>query len=135
MSRLDIRQSLLRRSATRQGSILLGLTLAVPAVGPASAHAFLDHADPAVGSTMHGAPAEVHIWYTQDLEPAFTTVKVVDASGKEVDKGDKHIDASDKSEMVISLQPLPPGTYQVIWRALSVDTHVTSGSFTFEVVP
>jgi methionine-rich copper-binding protein CopC len=116
-------------------SLLCGSALALLAAGPASAHAFLDHADPAVGSTVHGAPAELRIWYTQNLEPAFSTVKVLDASGTQVDKGDKHIDANDKSLMVISLKPLPPGAYQVVWRVLSVDTHVTEGRFTFEVAP
>ena len=106
--------------------------LALLAANPAYAHAFLDHASPAVGSTVHGAPAELRLWYTQELEPAFSMVKVTDASGKQVDKGDKHVDASDKSQMIISLQSLPPGTYHVVWRALSVDTHVTSGSFTFD---
>lgn len=112
-----------------------GLVLLLFAAGPAAAHAFLDHADPAVGSTVHGAPAEMHLWYTQELEPAFTSVKVLDASGKQVDKGDKRVDPGDKAAMVISLQPLPPGHYQVIWRALSVDTHVTEGHFTFDVAP
>jgi len=114
----------------------LGATaLVLLAAVAANAHAFLDHASPAVGSTVHGAPAELRLWYTQELEPAFSTVKVTDASGKDVDKGDTHIDAGDKSQMIVSLQSLPPGTYHVVWRALSVDTHVTSGSFTFDVAP
>jgi len=116
-------------------SLLFAPAFLLCAAGPASAHAFLDHADPAVGSTIHGAPPEMHLWYTQDLEPAFTTVQVVDASGKQVDKGDKHVDATDKAQLIITLQQLPPGVYKVIWRALSVDTHVTEGHFAFEVVP
>jgi copper resistance protein C len=119
----------------RPHSIPLALALLLFAAGPAAAHAFLDHADPAVGSTVHGAPVELHLWYTQELEPAFTTVQVLDASGNQVDKGDKHVDASDKAQLIISLQKLPPGTYKVIWRALSVDTHVTDGHFTFDVAP
>ena len=30
---------------------------------------------------------------------------------------------------------LPPGTYKVIWRVLSVDTNRTEGDFTFRVGP
>jgi methionine-rich copper-binding protein CopC len=33
----------------------------------------------------------------------------------------------------VGLKPLPPGTYRVHWRVLSVDTHTTEGSFTFQV--
>ena len=35
----------------------------------------------------------------------------------------------------VTLAPLAPGTYRVVWRVLSVDTHVTEGDFTFTVVP
>jgi copper resistance protein C len=101
----------------------------------ACAHAFLDHALPAVGSTIHQAPAQVTLWFTQELEPAFSMVEVVDASDKRVDKGDKHLDPKDASVLAISLPPLAPGEYRVNWRALSVDTHVTEGNFTFTVAP
>jgi methionine-rich copper-binding protein CopC len=30
---------------------------------------------------------------------------------------------------------LPPGTYRVVWRVLSIDSHGTTGDFTFEVAP
>jgi methionine-rich copper-binding protein CopC len=33
----------------------------------------------------------------------------------------------------VALKPLSPGTYKVIWRVLSVDTHRTQGDFTFRV--
>lgn len=98
----------------------------------AFAHAFLDHASPPVGSTVRAPPQEVRLWFTQELEPAFSTIAVQDASGKRVDKGDAKIVAD---TMQISLPQLQPGRYKVIWRALSVDTHVTDGDFTFEIAP
>lgn len=100
-----------------------------------SAHAFLDHATPAVGSTVHGSPASVKLWFTERLEPAFCTIKVLDRTGQRVDNGDNAVDAADRTILRISLPRLPPGTYRVVWRALSVDTHVTEGDFTFDVVP
>jgi len=96
---------------------------------PAWAHAFLDHALPKVGSTITQTPANVHIWFTQDLEPAFSTVQVVDEAGNRVDKGDVTVQSGD--EMLVSLKPLPPGKYKVKWHALSVDTHETDGTFEF----
>jgi methionine-rich copper-binding protein CopC len=33
------------------------------------------------------------------------------------------------------LKPLTPGVYTVTWRAVSVDTHVTTGDFKFTVAP
>ncbi|MGO8767036.1 MAG: copper resistance protein CopC [Limisphaerales bacterium] len=95
------------------------------------AHAFLDHADPKVGSTVTNAPTEVKAWFTQELEPAFSTLEVQDAQGKEVDKKNVHLDDKDKQLMIVSLPPLSPGTYTVIWHAVSVDTHHTQGTFHF----
>lgn len=97
------------------------------------AHAFLDHADPKVGSTVANSPVQVKVWFTQDLEPAFSTLEVQDAQGKEVDKKDAHLDDKDKTLFVVSLPPLASGTYTVIWHAVSVDTHKTQGRFEFNV--
>jgi methionine-rich copper-binding protein CopC len=98
------------------------------------AHAFLDHAEPAVGSQIHGAPAQVKIWFTEKLEPALSKIQVFDASGAEVDKRDVKVDQSNGALLTVSLPELKPGKYKVVWRAVSVDTHVTTGNFTFELI-
>jgi copper resistance protein C len=99
----------------------------------ANAHAFLDHADPRAGSTVHAAPHDLTLWFTQDLEPAFSTVEVRDASGARVDSGKASFDAGGRNVMRIALKPLSPGTYTVSWHVLSVDTHTTEGTFSFHV--
>jgi methionine-rich copper-binding protein CopC len=100
---------------------------------PAAAHAFLDHADPRVGGTVHESPRTVRLWFTQPLEPAFSRVHVVDASGKTVDADDAHVDPSDATLLTVTVPALAPGTYRVQWRVVSVDTHVTEGDYTFEI--
>jgi copper resistance protein C len=100
---------------------------------PAAAHAFLDHSNPAVGSTVPTAPAALRMWFTQQLEPAFTTATVTDASGNNVDAGPARVSAKDPTELDVELKKLPPGTYTVSWHALSVDTHTTTGHFNFTV--
>jgi len=119
----------------RSACVIALLAWLLASMQSAHAHAFLDHAAPAVGSTIHGSPAEVRLWFTQELEPAFSTIRVLDQSGKQVDKADKAVDRDDKTLLRVSLPQLPPGTYQVVWRVLSVDTHVTEGDFRFEVAP
>ncbi len=101
----------------------------------ARAHAFLDHATPAVGSKIASPPAQVRLWFTEELEPAFSTLKVLSADGREVDKQNTQVDSTNRTVLQVSLPPLAPGRYRVVWRALSVDTHVTTGDFTFEVAP
>jgi copper resistance protein C len=98
----------------------------------AHAHALLDRADPRVGSTVNIAPREVALSFSQYLEPAFSTMEVTDASGRRVDEGEPTVDGK---AMRIRLQAIPPGTYRVKWRVLSVDTHTTEGAFSFEVRP
>jgi methionine-rich copper-binding protein CopC len=100
--------------------------------GTAHAHAFLDHADPRVGSTVSAAPGEVSLSFTQNLEPAFSTIEVSNASGRRVDEGRPMIDGK---MMRVRLQAIPSGTYRVKWRVLSVDMHTTEGAFSFEVRP
>jgi copper resistance protein C len=108
------------------------VSLLVTALGTAaaSAHAFLDHASPLVGSTVPTAPREIALWFTQNLEPAFSTVEVSDASGARVDQGKPQIRGN---TMRVGIKPLAAGTYNVRWRVLSVDTHTTEGRFTFHV--
>jgi len=99
----------------------------------ASAHAFLDHAEPRVGSKISASPDEIKIWFTQELEPAFSSIKVFDAGGNEVDKKDCHQDDKDKKLLKVSVPTLSPGEYKVVWQVVSVDTHRTKGDFKFEV--
>jgi methionine-rich copper-binding protein CopC len=101
----------------------------------AEAHAMLKRASPRVGSTVAKAPDAVRLWFSEALEPTFSTVQVLDSSGARIDRDDKHLDSKDHALMEISLPQLKPGTYKVIWHALSVDTHATDGSFTFTVAP
>jgi methionine-rich copper-binding protein CopC len=107
--------------------------LALPA--SAWAHAFLDHADPAVGSTVATSPTEVKAWFTQSLEPAFSTLVVKNEKGDQVDKKDAHLDPKNAQLFIVSLPTLPPGTYTVVWHAVSTDTHKTDGTFKFTIKP
>src|ERR1700692_3677713 len=99
----------------------------------AGAHAFLDHARPAVGSSVLASPTAVTLWFTQDLEPAFSTVTVTDKAGQRVDLDNGQVPPGQPAELQIGLKKLPRGTYTMGWRVVSVDTHNTEGHFTFDV--
>ena len=115
----------------RLPSILCAMSLMLLlATGEASAHAMLDHAEPRVGNKVATTPREVTLWFTQKLEPAFSTITVTDSAGKRVDAGKTRVSGS---QMSVSLRAGGGGTYHVTWRVLSVDTHTTDGSFTFQV--
>jgi hypothetical protein len=114
--------------------VVLGLLFVLVGLTQLEAHAFLKRAEPAVGSAVQTSPNEVRIWFTENIEPAMSKIQVFDVSGKEVDKRDLHSDRSDQALLRISLPPLQAGIYKVVWRVVSVDTHVTNGTFTFQVV-
>ena len=99
------------------------------------AHAFLDHAKPAVGSKVKQTPHAVRIWFTEPIMTGSSSIKVFGAMGKQVDKKDTGSDVTNKSLLHVSLPLLTPGTYIVIWSVMSVDGHHTTGNFSFHVVP
>ena len=109
--------------------------VAMFAVTAANAHAMLDHADPRVGSTVSASPRELVLWFSEQLEPAFSTVEVRNGSGARVDAGKAQLSHSNRTELHVPLKSLPPGSYRVFWRVLSVDTHRTQGNFSFRVGP
>ncbi len=100
------------------------------ATGAANAHATLDHAEPRVGNKVSSLPGEVTLWFTQKLEPAFSSITVTDAAGQRVDSGKTRVSGN---QMSVSLKGGGTGTYHVNWRVLSADTHRSDGSFTFQV--
>jgi copper resistance protein C len=110
------------RTSTFFASILFALT----ANAGAHAHAMLSSASPPVGASVGAAPHQV----TQGLEPSFSSVQVTDSKGARVDAGKAQVSGS---TMSVGLKALSPGTYQVHWHVLSVDTHKTQGSFSFRV--
>ena len=112
---------------------LAKLCLLVCVASMAHAHAVLDHANPRVGSTVAAPPRELLLWFTQKLEPAFSTVEVRDSNGARVDDGPAQVDPSDASLLRVPLKHLSSGSYEVRWRILSVDTHTTEGRFRFKV--
>src|SRR5438128_12528971 len=115
------------RRSTLVGMIPLLLSLAS---GEATAHASLDHAEPRVGNTVATAPREVTLWFTQKLEPAFSSITVTNSAGQRVDAGKTRVSGN---QMSVSLRSGGAGAYRVNCRVLSVDTHTTDGSFTFQV--
>ena len=117
------------RNLKRTLFVVMSFVLALSA-SAARAHAFLDHASPLVGSSVASAPHEVVLTFTQNLEPAFSTVEVSDGSGARVDQGKASVSGN---TMRIGLKAIGPGSYKVNWHALSVDTHTTQGAFTFHV--
>ena len=99
----------------------------------ATGHAVLQRAEPRVESKLRRAPDEVKLYFTERLEPAYSSLRVLDTRGLQVDRRDSHVDRANPSVLRATLPPLPAGTYKVLWRVLSIDADVTEGAFTFRI--
>ncbi len=108
---------------TWQIAILL-LFLAVP--GVVSAHASLVRANPAPNGVLAQAPTQIQLWFDEEVEPAFSDIQVLDSTHTRLDTGSVARASGDPKSLVISLKPLPNGTFSVVWKALSAtDGHIT----------
>jgi len=117
----------------RRRNFILAIPVLLAARSSAQAHALLRGADPAVGSSVPAAPAEVKLLFSEAVEPAFCRVEVTDAQGGRVDTGQLHVDPNEAKRLVVELAKLGAGTFTVTWHVTSTDTHKTQGSFTFTV--
>jgi len=100
----------------------------------AHAHASLKIAVPAANAVVASAPAEVELRFSQALEPALSRIEVRNAAGERVDHDAVHTINGDAHRLGVALKPaLPPGAYRVDWQAASVDTHRTTGNFSFQI--
>jgi methionine-rich copper-binding protein CopC len=115
--------------------ICFPLVLILMACGYAQGHVFPDHAEPKVGSHVHGSPKDVKIWFTGEFEPAFSKIEVFGPDGAEVDNRDSHVDGWNKKLLIVSVPPLLPGEFKVVWHAVAADTHRTAGDFKFTIDP
>jgi hypothetical protein len=113
--------------------LIVMLAMAIPQV--VWAHAMLMKAEPAVGSSVVSAPAQLILHYSEGVEPRFTTVVVHDAVGARMDSDNLQTAVGDPKTLVIGLKALKPGDYSVDWHVTSVDTHKTQGHFSFTVAP
>jgi len=101
----------------------------------AFAHAQLQTATPAVGSTV-ASPNEIQLHFSEGVEPRFSGVTLTAANGSTAPLGSPKAEGAGKDILVVPVaKPLSPGAYTVHWHAVSVDTHHTQGDFQFTVKP
>ena len=109
------------------------IVLAATVSSAAFAHAHVASSDPAANAALAAAPAAVTIAFTEPLEPAFSSIVVVDGAGKPVSDGHAKIDAANRKRMTVPLTALGAGAYTVKWVAVATDGHRTQGVYGFSV--
>lgn len=113
----------------------LGAVLGVLAVAPvptAFAHAGLDSSTPAANSVLEAGPTEIVLDFDETVEVALAQIELYDGSGTPLQVG-RPRRGGDDTVVTAPLPTLGEGLYGVVWRTASVDGHVVSGSFAFQV--
>jgi methionine-rich copper-binding protein CopC len=113
--------------------LALALVICALTASVAIGHAVLQRAEPRVDSTLTRSPDEVKLYFNERLEAAYSSLRVLNDQGVRVDRRDSRVDRSSPALLRATLPPLPPGTYTVRWRVLSIDADVTEGDFTFRI--
>src|SRR5438876_4123820 len=111
--------------------VLAAFVLLASAAQPVAAHAVLLRGTPSDRQTLERAPDQVQLLFSEPLDQVFSSLRVRDASGQRVDKGDGRVEPTNDHLLVVSLQPsLPNGVYTVFWRSLSaIDVHPDEGQY------
>lgn len=118
----------------RRTLIGLGFLLALMTASPVLAHANLVRSDPPASTVLATAPEAITLWFTEPLEPDFSSIILLDADGSRVEMPPSVVAADDPKQMSLVLGALPDGLYTVSWRVISAaDGHSTRGSFAFAI--
>jgi methionine-rich copper-binding protein CopC len=102
-------------------------------VAPALAHSMLIKAEPPRRAVLSKTPAQVRLWFNEELEGEYASLIVLDAEKHPVTEIKPQLAPDDPKSIVLPLPELMPGKYSVKFRVLSVDGHVVESSFDFTV--
>jgi len=104
------------------------------AVHTAYGHAFVTDSNPSQSQSVSASPKQIDVFFSEPVDLRYSSLKVLDSTGKQVDLGQVHYKGSDESSMEVSVPVLGDGTYTVSTNVLSqIDGHVTDNAFVFGV--
>ena len=114
--------------------LVLGVVPIFVLASPAAAHAERESSDPTPGAVLDQAPSRVTIVFTEPPDLAFSSVKVFNAGGQEMQTGATVEGDAPRSLSVPLPADLANGVYTVSWAVVSsADGHASAGSFAFGI--
>jgi copper transport protein len=96
----------------------------------------LEDSSPRAGQVLASAQAvrDVELRFDEAVGVGLGSVGVIGADGQRVDAGVVYRPGSDRKRVAVRLRDgLANGSYLVLWRVVSADSHPVSGSFSFAV--
>lgn len=99
----------------------------------ASAHPFTLETIPSLESNVSVGITEVIVYFSEPVEIDFSTLKVIDSNGNQIDNKDTKYYQGEES-LIVTTPPLEEGVYTVSTKVLSkVDGHLVPNAFLFAV--
>jgi len=99
----------------------------------ASAHPFLLDSDPAQGQSVPAGTTQIFTFYSEAIEIDFSSLKVYDSNGNQIDNQDTAYN-NEESSLVVNTPPLEDGVYTITSKVLSkVDGHLVQAAIIFAV--
>lgn len=123
----------MRRSGALLAAVLTAFLSCVVFAPAASAHAALLSTTPANNEIAAQAPPEVTLTFGESIATGLGTSRVLSAAGDRADTGEA-VRSDDDHVVHIPLRSgLSEGSYVVVWRVVSADSHPVAGTFVFSV--
>ena len=126
-------EMLLRKLLARLAFVVVALLTVLAPAQHASAHAILLTSAPAPSAVLDQSPTEIALFFNEFVDTVFGKIRILNSSGNDVQTVKPIRDASNQSIVRAPISPLEPGTYVVIWRVASADSHPVQGSFSFQI--
>lgn len=110
--------------------ILVLLSVSAPL---AWAHPFTEKTIPDLSSNAPAGTTEVIVFFSQAVDIDFSTIKVFDSNGEQIDNRDTRYHEGEES-LIVTTPPLQDGIYTASTKVLSkIDGHLVPGTFLFAV--
>jgi copper transport protein len=126
-------EMLLRKLLARLAFVVVALLTVVAPARIASAHAILVTSEPAPSAVLDQSPTEIALFFNEFVDTVFGQIRILNSAGNVVQTVKPIRDASSQSIVRAPISPLEPGTYVVVWRVASDDSHPVQGSFSFQI--
>ncbi|CAG1022540.1 Copper transport protein YcnJ [Patescibacteria group bacterium] len=114
---------------TLLSNFLLISALVLPA--PVYAHAIMVRSTPEKDAVLTESPKQVDVWFNDKVGTEYKALAVIDSKGKRVDNKDLVQEPAD--HLYATVPNLPPDTYTVRYRVVSIDTHIVTGKYQFTI--
>lgn len=117
-------------------ALVCGAGLVVSA-GLVEAHAGLKSSEPAASSVLEQSPKEIVLNFGEAVEVSFGSIRLFDSNSQLIvlptPKYDQLDGLVDTKTVRVAIPALQSGSFLVVWRVVSADSHPVQGAFAFQI--